>query len=253
MIDATYVINLDRRPDRLREFYRSYPAILPIAERISATDGRETMSPDGLPDRAAWGCWDSHRRILAQCVSMGAKSVLIFEDDAYPRPGFATSWRDFQEYLPSDWQFVFLGGSPRGNTPYKRVNEKFLIPLGVRTTHAYMVREPFLSFLLAKLQPPRPTEHIDVLYEERLPGACTVGFYCPDRWLFGQSQGSSDIASVWLDKREFRDPIDIHPVRYVTRQQPCDQDATGRCRRKRCGRVWSSVCAVGNGLMDTSA
>ena len=63
-----YVINLDRRPDRMEEFRERFaPLGLPEIERVAAVDGTETPAPAdfrvrGMP--GAWGCFQSHVRLI---------------------------------------------------------------------------------------------------------------------------------------------------------------------------------------------
>lgn len=92
-----YVINLDRRPDRLRDIAEKLASIGVGFERISAVDGRKINPKRNVnrflaslysgPDSnmlAAVGCYLSHRSIWQRMVRDGVTQALILEDDADP-------------------------------------------------------------------------------------------------------------------------------------------------------------------------
>ena len=74
-IDRIFVINLDKRDDRLKEFeeeYHNYDLDKTKYERFPAIY---------RPDIPAVGCTLSHAEVLKIAKSRGYKNVIIFEDD----------------------------------------------------------------------------------------------------------------------------------------------------------------------------
>ena len=109
----TFVINLDRRPDRYESFQKRLQADWPFgpAERFAAVEGqRETLPEWWTAGRGAYGCYQSHLQIIERCIADGAESVLILEDDATFVPGFAAHAQAFLANLPNDWAMAYFGG-----------------------------------------------------------------------------------------------------------------------------------------------
>ena len=90
-----FIINLDSRPDRLREISAELAKISLPFERVAAVDGqmvtlstlvdhwRERIYLNFTkPHPGAVGCWASHRAIWKKMIDENIDSALIFEDDA---------------------------------------------------------------------------------------------------------------------------------------------------------------------------
>lgn len=80
-----YVINLDRRPDRLEAITADLDRLGLQFERIQAIDGEELpdrQSPVRLLTTAEWGCLASHCLALKQFLATPHPAALILEDDA---------------------------------------------------------------------------------------------------------------------------------------------------------------------------
>jgi len=107
----TYVINLDRRPDRLQR-------LTVKATRWPAVDGRTLQLTPGLRQllanndffwkKAVAGCALSHLGLWTQLANSGAPGYLILEDDATVEPGWLDAWNRLE--LPGDTDIVYLGG-----------------------------------------------------------------------------------------------------------------------------------------------
>jgi alpha(1,3/1,4) fucosyltransferase len=102
-----FVINLDRRPDRLQRLGVK-------AQRWPAVDGRALKLTPELrtllaPNDFFWkkgvaGCALSHLGLWKKVAAEG--SALILEDDAVLRPG----WQEALKDLPADLDILYLGG-----------------------------------------------------------------------------------------------------------------------------------------------
>ena len=107
----TYVINLDRRPDRMRR-------LTVHAKRWPAIDGRSLQLTPGLRQllarndffwkKAVAGCALSHLGLWKQLATSSAPGYLILEDDVVLESGWLDAWGRLE--LPSDTDIVYLGG-----------------------------------------------------------------------------------------------------------------------------------------------
>ena len=145
MFDRVYVINLPRREERLKAFFRQVPADWPfrLPEQYIAIDGGLATPPDWWKGgKGAWGCYRAHLRILEDCLSNEVNSVLILEDDAVFVEGFAKKVHEFWNHLPEDWAMVYLGGQhiqEHLRLP-RKLNEWVYRPFNVNRCHCYGFR-----------------------------------------------------------------------------------------------------------------
>ncbi len=228
---ACFVINLDRRPERLEAFCRRYPREMPAPERFAAVDGQE-LAPAGEQYRGRWGCWESHRAAYQLCDEQRVEAAAFFEDDAWPVPDAGRLWGDVLDALPGDWQMVWLGGKHYGG---RRVNRYVGAVRAAVVLHAYMVRQPLLGELARELADHRPDTHVDNRIAELIAGR--PGLYGSIPWLFYPQP------FTWPDIGE------TSGANWVPRPQPCDLGPDGRCRRDRCRQIGAPRCAVSPGLM----
>jgi GR25 family glycosyltransferase involved in LPS biosynthesis len=144
-IHEAWVINLDKRPDRLESFLANHPRIRDRVQRLSAVDGRALTLTHQIarlfkPNNYKWrksvmGCALSQLSLwhqLAQEKSDQA-AYLILEDDARLQPEWMARWH--QAYLtgslPSDWEIIFLGGVlPQNRNAFRMCSEPLNEHLG---------------------------------------------------------------------------------------------------------------------------
>jgi len=135
-IDDAFVINLDRRGDRLEKFFGTHPELQDAVSRWQATDGKTLQISAGLatlfaPNDFFWkksvmGCAVSHLGLWWKLVNeqMEIGNYLIFEDDAK----LVAGWRDVlaasMEHVPEDYDVLYLGGIlPPNRAGYESVLE----------------------------------------------------------------------------------------------------------------------------------
>ena len=135
-IDDAFVINLDRRGDRLEKFFVTHPELQGAVTRWQATDGKTLQISAELatlfaPNDFFWkksvmGCAVSHLglwwKLVNEQIEIG--TYLIFEDDAK----LAAGWRDTlaasMEHVPEDYDVLYLGGIlPPNRAGYESVLE----------------------------------------------------------------------------------------------------------------------------------
>jgi GR25 family glycosyltransferase involved in LPS biosynthesis len=123
-IDDCWVINLDRREDRLERFYKAHPDLAMRVLRMPAFEGTKLKLTPKLarlfaPHDFAWkkpvmGCALSH--LAMWCKLAGDKediqSYLIMEDDAVLKGEWKKAWKTAvkEKHLPADWDVIYLGG-----------------------------------------------------------------------------------------------------------------------------------------------
>ena len=124
-IDTTWIINLDRRKDRLEKFYTNNPFLREKSFRFPAIDGgklqltpkvaRMFPSSQGISWRkGVMGCALSHMSLWMKLLKdkKEINTYFILEDDAVVNAEFIPLFNFLHEKkgLPDDWDVIYLGG-----------------------------------------------------------------------------------------------------------------------------------------------
>ena len=123
-IDDAWVINLDRRADRMEKFKLAHPDLAERTHRVSAFEARHlSLTPNIVrlfePHDFNWkkpvmGCALSHLAMWVQLLEdrEDIGSYLIMEDDVKLVPDWRNKWEKIHKNnaLPGDWDIVYLGG-----------------------------------------------------------------------------------------------------------------------------------------------
>lgn len=123
-IDQIWLINLDRRRDRLEGFMQRHPEMAGRINRLSAYDGKSLeLTPElarlFLPNNFQWhkptmGCALSHLALWQKLAGEPDQnaSYLILEDDALLAPCWLPTVEKafISGKIPPDWEIVYLGG-----------------------------------------------------------------------------------------------------------------------------------------------
>lgn len=150
----TLMINLDRRKDRLDNFFKNYGNIYPNVLKFSAVDGKNFnfnqfknildisnynqynlikntyASHNNL--KGALGCIMSHYLIWNIIANnnnlLDNDYILVLEDDIYLSKDFNLKLNNLLEYIHFDneWDVVFLGFSDYHNTNDKKINDMLI-------------------------------------------------------------------------------------------------------------------------------
>ena len=141
-IDDCYIINLNRRMDRMDRLYSTTPDLRERATRFSAIEGKNlTLTPalarlfrphDFMWKKAIMGCALSHLSLWWKLTHdhMDINTFLILEDDVKLKDNWESRWIAAQPHLPEDWDIIYLGGIlPPNRAGFEqckeRVNEHF--------------------------------------------------------------------------------------------------------------------------------
>jgi GR25 family glycosyltransferase involved in LPS biosynthesis len=135
-ITDAYVINLERRADRLEKFRTNNTAFQERVKRWPATDGRglqltpelvELFKPnDFFWKKAVMGCALSHLGIWRQLAEEPAEEIsyLVFEDDARASAGFEGELARALPQVPANYDVLYLGGIlPPNRELFKAVDQ----------------------------------------------------------------------------------------------------------------------------------
>jgi len=134
---GVYVVNLDRRTDRLKEFIEQMDSVGLPFQRFSAIETKPGVV----------GCGMSHLSILKDARRLGLKNVLIFEDDFnFKNPEIF--WSRISEFFAKNIEFdvLMLAYAIQKSEPY---SEGLLKVLEAQTASAYVVNESFYDKLIA--------------------------------------------------------------------------------------------------------
>lgn len=164
-----YVINLDRRPDRLERVSARFGLHGVDPKAFVATDARTLADPGefDLVPNGILACWKSHERLLESIADGSEDFALVLEDDAVPDSN--VRWLELLERTPEvmsrhqlgflqlgfvSWQFgltrpgileglknlLYRGQISIGQFDAKR---KFVVGSALSGTHAYVVSRTF--------------------------------------------------------------------------------------------------------------
>ena len=121
-IEDAFVINLDRREDRMEAFWSVHPELVERVNRVSAYDGRSlTLTPelrslfkpnDFFWKKSVMGCALSHLSLWWKLVNEhpDIHNYLIFEDDAKLSVGWEETLSKSMAHIPEDYDVLYLGG-----------------------------------------------------------------------------------------------------------------------------------------------
>ena len=168
-----FVINLKRRPQRLKRFLDSCP--LSFVKVIEGFDGvnyiNEPETKQGivkkfsLQTRGEVGCFLSHMRIYQEIVRENIQRALILEDDAIFSKNFTEKLEKVITELPKDFIIAYIGGrfqenfvmNPNTCIPISEniVQHKYPLQSWVdvdRTTHAYIISNAGAKLVLSQFE-----------------------------------------------------------------------------------------------------
>ncbi len=201
--DAIFVISLDSREDRRKrlteEFLKLGLADPAEITWIRAVSGAKCWAPGFFAAGAgAWGCLQSHQRVLQDAIMDYRECILVVEDDATFHSGSAKMLDLFFKQLPSDWDQVFLGGE-HFDPPQMIKHRPFVLEgKRVHRTHAYALKREVLPVVYQHI-----VNYTDYMQEgqwhvdHQLGAAHHLGLwktYTPSWWIVGQKGGDSNIS-----------------------------------------------------------
>ncbi len=162
-----YLINLEKRSDRLENFVNSVQKFLPDIqiEKVNAVDGsildlnnkdlKKNVNPWNFKNlgektlRGVIGCCLSHLDCYKKIIEGNDKYVIIFEDDCAFIKNMEINSNNFLKKLPIPEKFGIIWLNDWGNSiDNKFINEHYnLVSSGAKTTEAYIISKEFAKIL----------------------------------------------------------------------------------------------------------
>jgi glycosyl transferase family 25 len=196
--DRTYVINLDRRPDRYETFKKEISKYgIEKVERFSAIDGVTLMSNNIPLLSGELGILETHLEIIKKCREDDLQNVLIMEDDVY----FNDEILKIDEYMssiPKDWEFIYFGGNHIYGEPPELINDKIIKLNYTVALQCVAINSSIFEVIEAIL--PKRKKQVDAYYAELHKTFNAYGFY-PS--MAKQIAGFSDIQNRIVDYSNF--------------------------------------------------
>src|SRR5262249_38290715 len=116
-----WIINLDRRPDRLQHAREQLARIgVTGARRFQAFDGQRLQLTSHRPDwvrKGAVGCYLSHVAVLKQAQARRVPCVIV-EDDLVLADDFPDAFSAFLGEVPEIWDVLHLPGGEHCTPPF---------------------------------------------------------------------------------------------------------------------------------------
>lgn len=212
IFNEIYIVNLERRPDRLNrflEYYNKSDLQNYSVNKFNAVDGSK-IDVDTVPltelarlemkqletmgfrykhyqlTKGAIGCYLSHVKIWEHIVDHDYEMVLVFEDDARPPPNFLKLVKQNLKLIPKDWDIVLLGklcNSCVDKGGYYDVN-RFML------THAYLIKKKAIIKILETDTLFPISQQIDAYMSEL---SSTLKIYAVKKDIVRQGQSRTDI------------------------------------------------------------
>lgn len=113
-----YLINLDRRLDRLDRVKQRCSDIGISFERVTAVDGLKlecqiTRAKSGIApcywNLSALGLVLTFRNIIKESIASNVESILILEDDVFFHNEFTILTRQWIPMIPKNWETIYFG------------------------------------------------------------------------------------------------------------------------------------------------
>ncbi len=196
--DKIFVVNLDRRVDRMESIQKQANELSITINRFPAFDGSILTTKPGKPPYKGWSTISmgnygnvlSQRAIIQKALSNDWESVLILEDDA----SFDTKDKidEYLEAVPKNWDMIYFGGNHQ--SPLQRMDMLVGKCTYTLTAHAVGIRNTMYEHILHATR--NLNVPIDLSYAELHR---TYNAYSSIRNLATQIAGYSDIEERTVD------------------------------------------------------
>ena len=199
IFDKVFIINLDRRGDRMLEIKTEMEKIgVKDYERISAVDGQK-LTGNFKVAIGHVGCSLSHLNVVKLAKERGYKNYVVFEDDAVFCDNFQETFSEYLKQVPAGWDCLFFGGSHVKG--FHKVNDKVIKMNGSYTTHAMIINHTLYDKLIHIWNTFHGTAEVDVaLAKLHREHAC----YSFTKSLAWQRAGYSDILEKYDDYKHLK-------------------------------------------------
>ncbi len=207
-IDQCYLVNLARRKDRRDSFTEmckrlddggQYP--FQGFKVMPAIDGQLCTPPSWFKQgKGAWGCYQSHLRVLEDALHNKYDCILIAEDDVVFPDDLKDRFDAVARDVPDDWEQLYLGGHnlfPHRHSPVVIPGKCVARAFNVNGTFCYMLRGSGIAKAYAWLNKVDewmkwPRHHVDHRYGMAHESKQWVA-YVASPFIIGHNAGTSDV------------------------------------------------------------
>jgi len=209
--DKVFVLNLERRPDRLDDFRKKAEKIGLEYEVFKSVDSKNIDRfglVEGRPVKlestefysevndyflSQLGCLLSHLSVLKHCRDNNIKNVLILEDDVAFSDQFESRYEKFNLSFNKEWDMIYFSGSLVNKSDDCDSYSKLI---SCYTTHSYAVNSNVYDYLIEKIEHYMLSCPIDVVYSGL---HSSINSWISIPFLTYQSDGFSDIQNSFTD------------------------------------------------------
>ena len=157
--DQVYLVNLKRRPDKLKVCQQLFAKLnirYKITKAVDFCDGIPEDYPTkpiegsclGTRAPGAWGCYQSHLEIIKDAKKNNYDKILILEDDVAADDNFVSLFSQKVKDLPEDWKLFYLGASAHTGVPKKKVTDHISQTFESFTTSSYGIHSSIYDKIL---------------------------------------------------------------------------------------------------------
>ncbi len=197
-MNKAYVINLKRRPDRLKHITKECKKFEMEMILVQASDGKTDFPEHTGIMQGAMGCYASHLRAL-KLIQKSGENGLILEDDCVFDFDLIKRFNESFNELPRDWHILFLGGSLLWKNAIEDYSTHLKKAKNVLCTQSYMVNKNAIDGLINHLE--KRAFKVDVLLTEyQKNNNCFIAY--PE--LSWQKKGYSDLVNIETDNKHLR-------------------------------------------------
>jgi len=199
--DAAYLINLNRRSDRLRESEAELQKYnICGVERVEAVDGK-TLPPHNKISLGALGLYHTHWQIIKYAKEQGFKNVLILEDDIELRPQIL-QFDEYMQSVPEPYALVYCGAH-HIQQPIK-ISDKIVKNVQAFTTHAIGIHSRIFDRILKDFENIGNMDfQVDLYYSEIIQKEYDTYSFFPN--VITQRKSFSDIE---MCEKDYSDNMD---------------------------------------------
>lgn len=137
LVDECYVINLERRKDRMEHMINELKKIDVSYRIFNAVDGLKIKDKDNIISNPEVATIKSHMGVIKDAIYNEYDKIAIFEDDIIFCDDFDKRLKYYIENIPKDWDIMYLGSN------LNSCQEPALIKHGI-----YKVKESYGCFAM---------------------------------------------------------------------------------------------------------
>lgn len=151
----TYLINLDRRVDRLESVTKRCDELGIVFEKVSAIDGKtekiDIINPSYYWSSSAAALSKTFLNKIIEARDNSIESILFLEDDVEFHPNIHEVLDMYMKDIPKDWEMIYFGGNHNIETTPMSNHKHIHICNKTYTTHCYAIHNSVYDIIIKEL------------------------------------------------------------------------------------------------------